>query len=73
MTDAVGELANIIAGNIKSMLPEPSTLSLPQVVVDAQAIVLPSAVLRVSTALRWDEHAIVVSLWEAASSRGRSI
>jgi len=32
MTDAVGELANIIAGNVKSMLPEPSTLSLPQVV-----------------------------------------
>ena len=31
IADAVGELANIIGGNVKSLLPEPSALSLPHV------------------------------------------
>jgi chemotaxis protein CheX len=31
VTDAVGELANVIGGNVKSLLPEPSALSLPYV------------------------------------------
>ena len=29
--DALGELANMLAGNLKALLPEPSTLSLPAV------------------------------------------
>jgi chemotaxis protein CheX len=29
ITDAVGELTNMIGGNLKSLLPEPSSLSLP--------------------------------------------
>jgi chemotaxis protein CheX len=33
ITDAVGELANIIGGNVKSLLPEPSALSLPHVLL----------------------------------------
>lgn len=32
VTDAVGELVNIIGGNVKSLVPGPSTLSLPVVV-----------------------------------------
>ena len=31
VADAVGELVNIIGGNLKSLLPTPSKLSLPQV------------------------------------------
>lgn len=31
IADAVGELTNMVGGNIKSLLPEPSTLSLPVV------------------------------------------
>jgi chemotaxis protein CheX len=31
VSDALGELTNIISGNIKSLLPEPSSLSLPAV------------------------------------------
>ncbi len=34
VTDAVGELANIIGGNVKSLLPEPCALSLPHVLFD---------------------------------------
>lgn len=30
--DAIGELANVAGGNIKSLLPQPSSLSLPTVV-----------------------------------------
>jgi hypothetical protein len=31
LTDAVGEISNIVAGNVKALLPEPSTLGLPHV------------------------------------------
>jgi chemotaxis protein CheX len=29
--DALGELANVLGGNVKSMLPAPSTMSLPRI------------------------------------------
>ncbi|MFS3127088.1 chemotaxis protein CheX [Nocardioides sp. Bht2] len=32
LLDAIGELANILGGNLKSLMPEPSQLSLPVVV-----------------------------------------
>lgn len=64
--DAVGELANIIGGNVKSMLPEPSSLSLPQVVIGATLLSLPSAHIRSEAVLQWNDEVIVVSLWEAA-------
>jgi chemotaxis protein CheX len=31
--DALGELANVLGGNVKSMLPAPSTMSLPRIAV----------------------------------------
>jgi chemotaxis protein CheX len=37
VADALGELANIIGGNVKALLPEPSALSLPYVVSSAGA------------------------------------
>lgn len=40
-TDALGELVNILAGNVKSLLPQPSHLSLPQVVVGRAKVVWP--------------------------------
>ena len=39
--DALGELVNILAGNVKSLLPKPSHLSLPQVVVGRAKVVWP--------------------------------
>ncbi|HVQ95331.1 MAG TPA: chemotaxis protein CheX [Mycobacteriales bacterium] len=35
VSDALGELANIIGGNVKALLPEPCALSLPYVVASA--------------------------------------
>lgn len=34
VTDALGELANIIGGNVKALLPEPCALSLPHVLIN---------------------------------------
>jgi chemotaxis protein CheX len=34
VTDALGELANILGGNVKSLMPEPSALSLPVVLIN---------------------------------------
>ena len=31
VTDAVGELVNIIGGSVKSLMPQPTVLSLPSV------------------------------------------
>jgi chemotaxis protein CheX len=31
--DALGELTNMVAGNLKALLPEPSTISLPAVIL----------------------------------------
>jgi chemotaxis protein CheX len=72
LADAVGELGNVIAGNIKSMLPEPSTLSLPQVVFDAGSFALPSTRLCLTTVMEWDNNSIAVSLWEASPAENRS-
>jgi len=35
VSDALGELANVIGGNVKALLPEPCALSLPYVVASA--------------------------------------
>jgi chemotaxis protein CheX len=37
VTDALGELANIIGGNVKSLLPEPSALSMPVVMINGSS------------------------------------
>ena len=37
VTDAVGELANIIGGNVKSLLPGPCALSLPYVQMSGES------------------------------------
>jgi len=43
--DALGEMANITGGNVKGLLPEPSRLALPVVVVDgsSRALHLPGS------------------------------
>lgn len=39
VADALGELANMIGGNVKSLVPAPSTLGLPVVVGDPLTVV----------------------------------
>lgn len=64
LADAVGELGNIIAGNIKSSLPEPSTLSLPEVWFGPSPQVAGPGV---SSAMAWSDHRVQVCLIETAT------
>lgn len=68
--DALGELANIVGGNIKSMLPAPSLLSLPAVEVDRQVSEDSDGVLGLVSVMDWQDHTIVASLWEAVNPVG---
>ena len=40
--DAVGELINMIGGNIKALVPEPSTLSVPLLALEGQSLQFPA-------------------------------
>lgn len=68
VSDAVGEIGNILAGNIKSILPQPSALSLPQVVIDAASFSLPAVSLRLTATLDWNGEKIVASLWQESGT-----
>jgi chemotaxis protein CheX len=62
--DAVGELVNIVGGNIKGMLPPPTGLSLPSVTdgtlhVDTRA----GADLIVDVHLSWMDEPVHVAIW----------
>jgi chemotaxis protein CheX len=67
VADAVGELVNIIGGNIKSLLPTASTLSLPQVTRrgtgDEPAGPTGSVTERCRVELRWGSRPVLVRVW----------
>lgn len=62
VTDALGELANIIGGGVKGLLPEPCALSLPLVVTGDAATEPASAGLVCRLSARWIEESVTVSL-----------
>ena len=59
VTDAFGEIANVVGGNVKAALPGPSTLSLPQV-GDAPVVRNPDDVCRVD--LLWRGETVSISV-----------
>jgi chemotaxis protein CheX len=62
--DAVGELANILAGNIKRLLPEPTILSVPSVAHGTNYhITVPGAVVDCVTDSVTEAGAVTVSIW----------
>jgi chemotaxis protein CheX len=69
VADALGELTNMIGGNIKSLLPGPSRLSLPSVTVGASSTVpMPGAVLVNSVFLACEGLPLTVSVWQTGRS-----
>ena len=72
VADAFGEIANIIAGNVKCLLPEPSELSLPTVSrgVD-QVVTIPGAKLMEQVDLGCDEDRMRIALWSRRVDLGR--
>jgi chemotaxis protein CheX len=65
VVDAIGEIANMVGGNVKSMLPGPSVLSLPAVVHGRLSV--PGAHIVRQVELVWRAEPLVVSLWQQAS------
>jgi chemotaxis protein CheX len=62
--DAVGELVNIVGGNLKGMLPSPTGLSLPSVTDgDVQVDTPAGADLLVDVQLSWMDEPVRVAIW----------
>jgi|tagenome__1003787_1003787.scaffolds.fasta_scaffold20531697_3 chemotaxis protein CheX len=62
--DVVGELVNVIGGNVKSVMPGPSTMSLPQSLLDGEHV--PGAEARGAASavrLAWREEPLRVSVF----------
>ncbi|HEY9562846.1 MAG TPA: chemotaxis protein CheX [Nocardioides sp.] len=61
VTDAIGELVNMIGGNVKSLMPEPSILSLPMVA--AGHIAVPSEATEVTRLdLLWHDEPLILRI-----------
>jgi chemotaxis protein CheX len=67
VADALGELANIIGGNVKSLLPEPCALSLPHVDVEGTAGRYPSSTEVCKLNGTWLEESVTVSVLESTA------
>jgi chemotaxis protein CheX len=66
VADALGELANMVGGNLKSVLPGPSRLSMPAVTVGAAAAdPVPGGALVNAVSLTCDGLPLTVSVWRA--------
>jgi chemotaxis protein CheX len=64
ISDAVGELINIIGGNLKSLLPPPALLSLPKVTTGLPTPThLHEAEMVSELRFAWLDEPIVVAVW----------
>jgi chemotaxis protein CheX len=65
LSDVLGELANIVGGNVKALLPAGSNLSLPQVVLAPESATIYPNAQRVSGLYGvWDGEPISISMWQ---------
>lgn len=58
--DAVGEIANVVGGNVKALVPDPGPLTLPEV---SPLAPVDGAFLLHDTQLLWKGRPLVISLW----------
>jgi CheY-specific phosphatase CheX len=61
LVDAFGEVANVVGGNVKSLLPQQGSLGLPQVGPTAPTV--PGALLVQTVPLSWRGRPLVVAIW----------
>jgi chemotaxis protein CheX len=65
MSDVLGELANIVGGNVKAMLPPGAMLSLPQVMLAPEsATKYPNAERITGLYGVWEGEPVSVSMWQ---------
>lgn len=71
IVDVLGELANIVGGNVKSMLPAGCFVSLPHVVMapGAAASRWPGVVRIANLTGEWRGESVTISMWQDASER----
>lgn len=71
LTDALGELVNIVGGNIKSLMPGPSTLSLP--LVAQGAVTTTSDLVEVcEVGVVWHDEPVLITISVPKLSGGAS-
>jgi len=75
--DAVGELSNIVGGNIKSLLPPPTSLSIPFVETpDTRSASEEdwrfSSALDSEVLLAWHDEPLIVRVWRSQGSSADS-
>jgi len=68
ISDVLGELANIVGGNVKAMLPPGALLSLPQVVLAPETTIRYPSAERISGLYGlWEGEAVSVSMWQSVN------
>ena len=65
VVDALGELTNMIGGNIKSLLPAPSQLSLPMVSESVWPTTVPGSVAVCRLAFSVGADIVQISVWQS--------
>jgi chemotaxis protein CheX len=66
LSDTLGELANIVGGNVKAMLPPGAVLSLPQVVMAPESTARYPNAERISGVYGlWEGEPVSISLWQS--------
>ncbi len=68
LSDTLGELANIVGGNVKAMLPPGAQLSLPQVVLAPESSARFPNTERISGVYgMWEGEPVSISMWSSAN------
>jgi chemotaxis protein CheX len=71
VADALGELTNMVGGNIKSLIPGPSRLSMPAVTVGSSLTVpMPGMSLVSTVSLACEGLPLTVSVWREGPEPG---
>ncbi len=74
VSDVLGELANIVGGNVKAMLPPGCFLSLPQVVLAPEsAVSYPNAQRLTGLYGIWEGEPVSISMWQSRNDRKREM
>ncbi|WP_436525961.1 chemotaxis protein CheX [Actinoplanes sp. HUAS TT8] len=68
ISDTLGELANIVGGNVKAMLPPGAQLSLPQVVLAPESSARYPNTERISGVYGlWEGEPVSISMWQSST------
>jgi chemotaxis protein CheX len=70
LSDTLGELVNIVGGNVKAMLPPGAVLSLPQVIMASESTARFPNTERISGVYGlWEGEPVSVSMWHSRGEK----